>query len=229
MTPNVMLAGCSFTDPAWQSVRPWSLRYGSTVPSYVVAKAGMGIKGICTEALYRLRELDRVNKLILVLPTLWRMDIEINHEGHLCNCMVDLVVADHASWAVQTRAERKWITSGGLHYDRGQESGKIFDLMYRAQGFYVLLKEHLRALHMLQMYCDTHNIEYHISAISDPMTQLQGLDDVRCAIEKEFDCVGYEHWFRFDGKFIDEFLGHHRHPDDAEHEILNKIIQEVTA
>jgi len=79
-----LLVGCSFTDPAWQSVVPWSIEYAKTHPSYIVAKAGMGIKGICTEALCYLKSID-VGKVIVVLPTLWRMDIEIDVGTHLCN------------------------------------------------------------------------------------------------------------------------------------------------
>jgi hypothetical protein len=51
---NHLLAGCSFTDPLWQEAVPWSVFYGKKYPSYIVAKAGMGIKGICTETLYYL-------------------------------------------------------------------------------------------------------------------------------------------------------------------------------
>lgn len=228
MTPKVMLAGCSFTDPTWQLVRPWSVVYGCTEPSYIVAKVGMGIKGICTEVLCRLRELDSIEKLILILPTLWRMDLEMDEEGTLCNCMVDLVWSGNDGWAVKSAGTRKWITSGGLHYDRNTEAGKLFDLLYRGQGFFVILKEHIRALQMLKTYCDQHHIRCHVSAIQDPMTQLQGLDYLRSAIQQELHSVDYPDWFRFESKFIDEFLGHNRHPDDEEHKVLNAIIQRET-
>ncbi len=59
---NTLLVGCSFTDPTWQSAIPWSVQYSSLDPCYISAKAGMGIKGICIEALYRLLELPDVKK-----------------------------------------------------------------------------------------------------------------------------------------------------------------------
>lgn len=229
MTPKTMLVGCSFTDPVWQKVKPWSIAYSSSMPSYIVAKAGMGIKGICTEALYYLREIDSIEKIVIILPTLWRMDIEMDQETYLCNAMVDLITSRDNSWNILSVAQRKWITSGGLHYDQNTESGRIFQALYRHQGFLVILKEHLRALKLLQLYCDHREIEWHISAIMDPMKQLQGLDYVRAEIVKELENVHYQRWFRFDGRFIDEFLGHGQHPNDTEHLLLNEIIQEQTS
>lgn len=39
------------------------------------------------------------------------------------------------------------------------------------------------------------------------------------------DSVGYRDWFRFDGHFIDKFLGHPDHPDDREYQLLYTCIQ----
>ena len=52
MSKKHLLVGCSFTDPTWQDAILWSVEYAKTHPSYIAAKAGMGIKGICTEAMY---------------------------------------------------------------------------------------------------------------------------------------------------------------------------------
>ena len=142
---NHLLVGCSFTDPTWQTEIPWSIEYSKTYPSYIVAKAGMGIKGICTEAMYYLSTLSNISKMVIVLPTLWRLDIEMDQETYLCNSMVDLIYSDN-NWNIHKSAERKWITSGGLHYNRSTEQAKLFDLLYKHQGFLVIAKEHFRAL-----------------------------------------------------------------------------------
>jgi hypothetical protein len=224
-----LLAGCSFTDPKWQTVTPWSVQYSQKQPSYIVAKAGMGIRGICTEALYYLKELADVTKVILVLPpSLWRMDIEVDHETYLCNAMVDNLYAENGVWKIQTTANRKWIVSGGLHYDKKTEYGKIFEMLYKHQGFLVVLKEHVRALRTLIDYCKSNNISYHITAGRDPMDQLQGLEYVQDQIECLLEEAEYNTWFKFDNKFIDKFLEHDRHPDTKEHEILCKYIFELT-
>lgn len=214
-----LLVGCSFTDPQWQEAVPWSVQYAQTHPSYIVAKAGMGIKGITTEALRYLKQLDDVDKVIIVLPTMWRMDIEMDEEMYLCDSMVDLLVVD-TQWQVHTKAHRKWIISGGLNYKKNTEESKIFDLLYKHQGFLVLAKEHFRSLQNLIEYCILHNIDCYVSAIQDPVQQLTGLDYIReefCALLAE---VEYSKWIKFDGKFIDQFLGHQNHPTTAEHKIL---------
>ena len=223
MQPTTFIAGCSFTDPTWQKDIPWSIEYSRHNLSYIVAKAGMGIKGICTESLYHLKTLSGIKKLIIILPTLWRMDIEVDEETYLCNCMVDILVSN-GTWQIKTPAKRKWLTSGGLNYDKSDEQAKIFDFLYRHQGFLVLAKEHFRALTMLIEYCKIHNIDYHISAIKDPLDQLQGLDYIREEIVQLLEEVEYSNWFRFDGKFIDQYLKHDNHPTTQEHQDLCKHI-----
>ena len=221
---NTLLVGCSFTDPTWQSAIPWSVQYSSSGPCYISAKAGMGIKGICIEALYRLLELPGVKKIIAVLPNLWRMDIEMDTETYLYNAMVDLLKVDNTVWSIRSPASRKWIISGGLNYDRKTEQAKIFDLLYKHQGFLVLAKEHFRALQNLIDYCKINKIDLYISAIQDPMDQLNNLEYIKSDIKKLLDTVGYNNWFKFDGKFIDSFLGHRRHPTTEEHKILCEYI-----
>jgi hypothetical protein len=201
---------------------PWSIEYAKTHPSYIVAKAGMGIKGICTEALCYLKSID-VGKVLVVLPTLWRMDIDIDVETHLCNSMVDLLYADQ-NWKIVTPARRKWIISGGLHYSKNTEYSATFDFLYKHQGFLVIAKEHLRALTMLLDYCKINNIEYKISAIQDPLDQLVGLDYIKDEICKLLDKAEYDSWFRFNGKFIDQYLGHSNHPTSTEHQDLCNCI-----
>ena len=122
---STLLLGCSFTDPLWQDATPWSVEYSKTHPSYIVAKAGMGIKGICTEGLNYLQQLPNIKKVIVLLPTLWRMDIEMDTETYLCNSMVDLLESSGGQWSIKIPAHRKWITSGGLHYDKNTEQAKI--------------------------------------------------------------------------------------------------------
>ena len=162
MNKKHLLAGCSFTDPEWQTAVPWSVEYAKTYPSYIVARAGMGIKGITTEALYYLKQLNDVSRLIVLLPTVWRMDIEMDAETYLCNCMPHLLYADNNNWTIIKKAGRKWIVSGGLNYNQTTEESKIFDLMYKHQGFLVIAKEHFRSLQILINYCKAHNIEYYI-------------------------------------------------------------------
>lgn len=224
MSKNHLLVGCSFTDPLWQDDKPWSLEYAKTHPSYIVAKAGMGIKGICTEALYHIQNID-VSRVIIVLPTLWRMDIEVDEETYLCNSMVALLHADQ-DYKVVTPPQRKWITSGGLHYKKNTEYSNIFDLLYKHQGFLVIAKEHIRALTMLLNYCKMHNIEYAVSAIQDPLDQLIGLDYIKNEICTLLDQVEYNSWFRFNGKFIDQYLGHQQHPTTEEHKKLCSYVIE---
>lgn len=225
MNHKHMLIGCSFTDPEWQTEIPWSLEYTKLHPSYIVAKAGMGIKGICTESLCYLKTLDTITKIVIILPTLLRMDIETNQEGHLCNAMVNLLSARSAQWAVELPAVRKWIVSGGLHfYNKHKEEGHIFDLLYKHQGYLVVIKEHLRALTILIEYCKLNNIEYYISAIQDPLDQLVGLEYIQEDVKILLDEVEYSKWFKFDGKFINKFLKHDNHPTTEEHRVLSKYI-----
>lgn len=188
----------------------------------------MGIKGLCTEALAFLRQLPNVDKVIVLLPNLWRLDIEMDQETWICNCMVDLMHADQ-QLEILPGSGRKWITSGGLNFDRTTEQAPIFEWLYKHQGFLVIAKEHFKALRSLIDYCKLHNIDYHISTIQDPMHQLQGLDHVRNHLDHELSTVEYHNWFRFDHKFVDEFLGHRDHPSDQEHMILCKhIIKNTT-
>lgn len=222
MNKKHLLVGCSFTDPSWQSQSPWSIEYAKTHASYIVAKAGMGIKGICTEALEYIKHLD-VEKVIIVLPTLWRIDIEVDEETYLCNAMVDLLYADQ-TWKIEQPAHRKWITSGGLHYEKHTEHAPIFDFLYKHQGFLVIAKEHFRALTRLLDYCKLHDIEYVISAIQDPLDQLTGLDYIKNELCILLDEAEYSSWLRFDGKFIDQYLGHSRHPTTKEHQDLCNCI-----
>lgn len=131
----------------------------------------MGIKGICTEALYWLELVkDDVDTMIVMLPTLWRYDIEIDKETYLCNAIVDLLSCDLHGWKLSQSSERKWIISGGLHYDKSTEISPVFDFLYRHQGFLVMAKEHFRALKCLIDYCKCHNIRYIVSAIQDLLT-----------------------------------------------------------
>jgi hypothetical protein len=200
-----LLIGCSFTDPSWQTAIPWSVEYSKTQPTYIVAKAGMGIKGIVTESLCYLGQLPNISTLIIVLPTLWRLDIEVDQETYLCNAMVDLLHSD-SNWHIVNAAKRKWIISGGLRYERNTEQAQLFDLLYKHQGFLVIAKEHFTALKALLNYCKQCKIQYYISAIQDPMDQLTGLDYIKDDIVTLLDDVEYKNWFRFDNKFIDIIL-----------------------
>jgi hypothetical protein len=223
-----LLVGCSFTDPTWQSQIPWSIEYSKHFPSYIVAKAGMGIKGICTEALYWLESIrNDVERVIIILPTLWRYDIEVDEEIHLCNSMVDLLVSDTGGWTVIEPARRKWITSGGLHYDKSTAMVPALDFLYRHQGFLVIAKEHFRALERLLDYCKYHKIQFVISAIQDPLDQLVGLDYIRDRVIALLERVEYNSWFKFDNMFIDKFLNHSNHPNNIEHELLCRYIRDI--
>ena len=88
---NHLLVGCSFTDPVWQDAIPWSIHYSKSYQeSYIVAKAGMGWKGMCTEA-YTYAQNLHFDHCVIMLPTLWRMDTELDHEGTVCNAIVSLL------------------------------------------------------------------------------------------------------------------------------------------
>lgn len=225
-----LLVGCSFTDPRWQTAVPWSVQYSNSFESYIVAQAGMGIQGISTEALTTLKQLSGIDKVIIMLPTLWRMDIEIDHESpaELCNAMVSVVYANNGTWHEHEPACRKWMISGGLHFKKNKPSGMVFDLLYKYQGFLVLLKEQLRSLRVFLDYCKQQNIPYYITAIQDPADQLQGLDYVRDQIDNMLQEVEYNTWIRFDGQFVDKFLKHANHPDTEEHRILCERIIDLT-
>jgi hypothetical protein len=225
--PRHLLAGCSFTDPQWQSEIPWSVEYSKTHSAYIVAKAGMGIKGICTETMYYLETLKDVSKLIIILPTLWRLDIEMDQETYVCDSMVDLIQSN-ADGKIVTPASRKWITSGGLHYNKDTEHSPMFEFLYKHQGFLVIAKEHFRALKVLLNYCKERKIQYYVSAIQDPMDQLTGIDYISDDIKKLLDDVEYQDWFQFGKHFIDKFLGHSEHPTTKEHQILCRHILDVT-
>ena len=56
------------------------------------------------------------------------------------------------------------------------------------------------------------------------MDQLNNLEYIKSDIKKLLDTVGYNNWFKFDGKFIDIFLGHQRHPTTEEHKVLCEYI-----
>lgn len=225
--PKDLLIGCSFTDPTWQDVKPWSVLYGHEVPSYIIAKAGMGIRGVCTEAVYYLDTMhSEINNVVIVLPTLWRYDIEVDTETYLCNAMVDLVECDEQGWRIKLPAARKWITSGGLHYKKDTEMAPALNFLYKHQGSLVIVKEHFRALERLINRCKKYKINYLISAIQDPLDQLTGLDYIREDIMQILIAVDYCNWFRFEGKFIDQFLKHQNHPNNQEHEILYSYIRQ---
>jgi hypothetical protein len=221
---ETFVIGCSFTDPEWQQEVPWSVQLAQTHPCYISAKAGMGIKGICTEGLAWLKTLSNIKQVIVILPTLWRIDIEMDVESYLCNSMVSLLSSNNSGYSVLVPATRKWITSGGLNFDTKTEQSKIFEFLLKHQGYLVILKEHLRALQTLIEYCKINDIEIHISAIQDPVAQLQGLEDIKDDALALLDEVGYGNWFKFNGEFIDGFLGHRHHPTTDEHSILCKHI-----
>ncbi len=225
-----LLVGCSFTDPSWQEVVPWSVLYSKTFESYIVANAGMGIKGITTEALTFLKKLPNIDKVIIMLPTLWRMDIEIDYgsPAELCNALVSVIYANNGTWNEHIPACRKWMISGGLHFKKDTLRGVVFDLLYKYQGFLVLLKEHLKSLRVFLDYCREQNIPYYITAIQDPADQLQGLDYARDQINDMLQEVEYNTWIRFDGQFVDNFLNHCNHPNPEEHKILCQRIIDST-
>lgn len=220
---NHLLVGCSFTDPSWQEDIPWSSYYDKKYcKSYIIAKAGIGWTGICTEAYIHAQKLD-FEHCIIMLPTLWRMDIEVDHEGLICNTMVDILENDKKV----TTATRKWLCSGGLNYEKlkGTEL-KIIDMMYKYKGFLPLLREHILKLKLLISYLRIRDIKYTITAIQDPMHQLTGLEYIKDDIIELLDSVEYKDWLRFDGKFIDEFVGHNRHPTTEEHTLIGDYIWE---
>ena len=223
-----LLVGGSFVDPIWQDVETWALKYAKNYPSYIVAKAGMGIKGICTEAIYQLEELDNISKVIVMLPNLWKIDIEIDEETYIANAMVDLLWADESGYKIQQKTLRKWVTSGGLNWPKKTEQAPIFDFLLKHQNFLVIAKEHFRALKQLLTLCQQRNILCYITTTTDPLSELVGLDYIRDRVEQILQSVGYSTWLRFDNQFVSDFLQHENHPNDYEHEILCKYIFDAT-
>ena len=217
-----LLVGCSFTDPCWQDEIPWSIHYSKSYQeSYIVAKAGMGWKGICTEAYIYAQNLY-FDHCVIMLPTLWRMDTELNHEGTVCNAMVSLV----NDAGVLQPGTRKWLVSGGLHY-RKSLSGipvKILDMLYKYKGLLPILREHVLALQLLILYLKSRNISYTITAIADPMQQLLGLDDNKDDAVLLLESVEYKNWLKFNGQFIDNYIGHTQHPSTEEHKQIGDYI-----
>jgi hypothetical protein len=225
-----LLIGSSFVDPLWQDVETWAVQYSKIHPSYIVAKAGMGIKGVCTEALYYLEELNNISKVIVMLPDLWKIDIEIDEETYISNSMTDLLWADYAGVVIKQKAHRKWITSGSMVWDKKTEAASIFNFVSKHQGFLVLVKEHFRELKRLIDTCRYKNISCYITTTTDPLSELSGLDYIRPQVEKILQDVSYDSWMRFDGKFVDDFLQlkHNNHPTAQEHAVLCKYIFELT-
>jgi hypothetical protein len=219
-----LLVGCSFTDPSWQDAIPWSVHYSKNhQTSYIVAKAGMGWNGICTEA-YMYAQNLKFDHCVIMLPTLWRMDIELNHEGNTCHAMVDLLESD----GIIIPAVRKWIISGGLNFKQSislhSKELKLFDQLYKYQDFLPIMREHVLKLKLLLLSLRARNISYTITAIKDPIHQLEGLDYIKDDIVELLDSVEYKNWLRFDGKFIDEFVGHDKHPTTEEHTFIGDYI-----
>ena len=218
---NHLLAGCSFTDPLWQDTVPWSVYYSKTYhKSYIVAKAGMGWSGICTEAYMYARQLD-ISHCVIMLPTVWRCDIEVNHEGTMCNAMVDLLEHDQ----VIKPSERKWIVSGGLNYQHlDKELVRAFDWQYQYKNFLSIFRSHALALKTLQLYLKSIDVTYTVTAIRDPMEQLEGMEYIQNELEDLLHDVEYNTWLKFDGKFINEWLIHDNHPTTKEHKQIGDYI-----
>ena len=217
-----LLVGCSFTDPQWQDAVPWSIHYSKNYQtSYLVAQAGIGWNGICTEAYIYAQKLE-FDHCVIMLPTLWRMDIETNHEGVMCNAVVNLL--EHNKIIIP--GARKWLISGGLNFEQrlqGKEK-KLVDQLYNYRSFLSILREHVLKLKLLLYSLRERKILYTITAIADPMHQLDGLDYIKDDIIELLDSVEYKHWLRFDGKFIDEFVGHNKHPTTEEHKLIGDYI-----
>jgi hypothetical protein len=217
-----LLVGCSFTDPLWQDDVPWSIHYSKNYQtSYVVAQAGMGWNGICTEAYMYAQNLE-FDHCVIMLPTMWRMDIEMNHESIMCNSIVNLLENDK----IIIPGTRKWLTSGGLHFNKALKTkeSKLFEQLYNYKSFLPILREHVLKLKLLLYSLRERKISYTITAIADPMHQLQGLDYIKDDIIELLDSVEYNNWLRFDGKFINEFLGHEQHPTTEEHKLIGDYI-----
>jgi hypothetical protein len=223
-----LLIGASFVDPVWEpETKFWSTEYARHMPSYIVAKAGMGIKGVCVETLYHLERLNNVSTVIAMLPNLWKIDLEVDVETYLCNAMVDLLEADELGYRVLEPAQRKWLISGSVKWPPDTEQAPIFDFLFKHQGFLVVAKEHFRELRRLQDYCDSRKIQLHITTTMDPLDELTGLDYIRDDIISLLNTVRYDSWFRFDGKFINQFLGHEVHPTTQEHQVLFEHIHHM--
>ena len=141
--------------------------------------------------------------------------------------MVDLIHSD-INDKIITPAIRKWSISGGLHYNKDTDQAPIFDFLYKHQGFLVIAKEHFRALKVLLNYCKERKINYYISAIQDPLDQLNGVEYISDDITMLLNEVEYQNWFRFENNFIDKFLGHTEHPTTEEHQVLCQHILNAT-
>ena len=81
---------------------------------------------------------------------------------------------------------------------------------------------------MLLNYCKERKINYYISAIQDPLDQLNGVEYISDDITMLLNEVEYQNWFRFENNFIDKFLGHTEHPTTEEHQVLCQHILNAT-
>jgi len=224
-----LLVGCSFTDPMWQSVIPWSVQFAKSYPSYIIAKAGMGIKGIASSTIQYLNSSIspyNITHCIIILPTLWRIDVPVDTESYLCSAMVDCLYVSNDGISIEIEGQLKWLISGGLHYNKKTEEAILFDFLYKHQGFLEILKEQVYYLKMLISILKKYKIKYYISAIQDPKTQLIGLEYLNDQINELLTSIEYETWFKFDNGFINDFLGHSNHPNNEEHKLINEYIIE---
>jgi len=229
---NILLAGCSFTDPIWQEEKyiPWSVHFAKENPSYIIAKGGMGIHGISTLA-YDFIQNNQIDELILLLPTIWRYDYEVDLEYHTMNASVDVLFGNKDGYKVHEKSKRNWLLSYGLHFREDhtdKEITKFFDLMYKSSGWLVMFRNQMKSLKSLLDLCKSKNITYHISSIQDPMDQMF-FDDIKQELVDLLNSYGeYQDWFKFDGKFLNYYLGHDDHPSTEEHiQISNYISKNI--
>ena len=97
-------------------------------------------------------------------------------------------------------------------------------MLYKYKGLLPILRDHVLALKLLILYLESRNISYTITAIQDPMQQLTGLADDKDEVVSLLESVDYKNWLKFDGQFIDKYLGHTEHPSTEEHKQIGDYI-----
>ena len=98
--------------------------------------------------------------------------------------------------------------------------------LYKYQGNEVIIQNSMQMLVFLVNYLHQQGISCKITSITDPMHCIEYFDNNDIMLDL-LDKVGYNDWVRFDGYFVDDFLGHSKHPTTQEHSIIKNYILNI--
>lgn len=233
-----LLVGASYADPmlnintgrSEEYIRTWAVQYAEDTPSYIIAMSGMGVDGLVRETLHRLEEDVSVDRVVFMVPPLFRLDIEQNEEGHRAGAMLDLFLYEHDLIKVMP-AKRKWIISGGIASYDSSPYKKEFAHTYKTKEFYVLFKDSYFALKSLKDHCTVNGIKLYLTSNVDPADVIisAGLGYVEDDVNRMLTSLDYEDWIRYNDnkQFIDDAMYIERgHPTEEQHAIIANRIKE---